>query len=94
MDNTFAFVLAMALGKTLGEILQMDIREFYWWQEFYKLAPFDDFSRYHNYHTLMLSSLSGMDTKESLKAVAGVDMSDAEAENQADEEMMSFFGGK
>ena len=47
-DLWFWHVLALALGKTVGELQRdMSNREFESWKKFYQFRPFDDLHRYH-----------------------------------------------
>ncbi|NGR09401.1 hypothetical protein G5B41_17815 [bacterium SGD-2] len=56
----FWHVLALALGKTVGE-LQRDMtrKEFESWKEFYALRPFDDLHRYHRPAAVVAHSMGG-----------------------------------
>lgn len=59
-DLWFWHVLALALGKTVGE-LQRDMtrREFESWKRFYALRPFDDTHRYHRPAAVIAHSMGG-----------------------------------
>lgn len=59
-DLWFWHVLALALGKTVGE-LQRDMtrKEFESWKEFYALRPFDDLHRYHRPAAVVAHSFGG-----------------------------------
>ncbi len=56
----FWHVLALALGKTVGE-LQRDMtrKEFESWKDFYALRPFDDLHRYHRPAAVVAHSMGG-----------------------------------
>lgn len=56
----FWHVLALALGKTVGEIQRdMTRREFESWKRFYNLRPFDDVHRYHRPAAVVAHSMGG-----------------------------------
>lgn len=59
-ERWFWHVLALALGKTVGE-LQRDMtrKEFESWKEFYALRPFDDVHRYHRPAAVVAHSMGG-----------------------------------
>jgi hypothetical protein len=40
-------VLALALGKSIGEVQKFSKAELEEWRQFYRLYPFDDHHRYH-----------------------------------------------
>ncbi|MDD2728325.1 hypothetical protein [Malikia sp.] len=53
-------MLALALGKTVGELKRtMTQREFRDWIAFYRANPFDDLHRYHRPAALVAQSMSG-----------------------------------
>ena len=59
-DLWFWHVLALALGKTVGELqATMSHRELLSWKEFYRMRPFDDLHRYHRPAAVVASSLGG-----------------------------------
>lgn len=59
-ERWFWHVLALALGKTVGELQQtMTHKEFESWKEFYALRPFDDLHRYHRPAAVIAHSLGG-----------------------------------
>lgn len=61
-DLWFWHVLALALGKTVGELQAvMTQREFESWRQFYRLRPFDDLHRFHRPATVIAHSLAGGD---------------------------------
>lgn len=43
----FLHILALALGRTIGELSEMSEAEFRSWRQFYEESPFDDLHRYH-----------------------------------------------
>ena len=56
----FWHVLALALGKTVGELQRtMTHREFESWKRFYALRPFDDKHRYHRPAAVVAHSMGG-----------------------------------
>ena len=55
----FLHVLALALGKTIGELQGMTHREFESWKRFYNLRPFDDLHRYHRPAAVIAHSMGG-----------------------------------
>ncbi|NYT25398.1 hypothetical protein H0A73_17495 [Alcaligenaceae bacterium] len=55
----FLHVLALALGKTVGEIQGMTHRELESWKKFYQLRPFDDVHRYHRPAAVIAHSMGG-----------------------------------
>lgn len=56
----FWHVLALALGKTVGELqATMTHKEFESWKEFYALRPFDDLHRYHRPAAVVAHSFGG-----------------------------------
>jgi len=59
-ERWFWHVLALALGKTVGE-LQRDMtrKEFESWKEFYALRPFDDLHRFHRPAAVIAHSMGG-----------------------------------
>ena len=59
-ERWFWHVLALALGKTVGELQRdMSHREFESWKEFYRLRPFDDLHRYHRPAAVVAHSMGG-----------------------------------
>lgn len=59
-DDWFWHVLALALGKTVGELqATMSQREWVSWQKFYRSHPFDDAHRYHRPAALIAGSFGG-----------------------------------
>ncbi len=59
-DLWFWHVLALALGRTIGEMqATMTQREFESWKKFYQMRPFDDLHRYHRPAALIAHSLGG-----------------------------------
>lgn len=56
----FWHVLALALGKTVGELqATMTHKEFESWKEFYALRPFDDLHRFHRPAAVIAHSMGG-----------------------------------
>lgn len=63
----FWHVLALALGKTVGELqASMTLKEFESWKEFYALRPFDDLHRYHRPAAVVAHSMGGGDLSRTL----------------------------
>lgn len=60
-DGTwFWHVLALALGKTVGELQRdMSQREYASWQKFYRSHPFDDAHRYHRPAAMIAGAFGG-----------------------------------
>lgn len=59
-DLWFWHTLALALGKTVGELQKtMTFKEFESWKEFYRLRPFDDLHRYHRPAAVVAHSMGG-----------------------------------
>ena len=53
-------MLALALGKTIGELVDLlTDEELTYWREFYRLYPFDDLHRYHRPAALVFSGHAG-----------------------------------
>jgi len=65
-------VLALALGKTIGELQTvMSERELRFWQQFYAESPFDDLHRYHRPAALLAQVQVGGDFAARLDWLAG-----------------------
>ena len=60
-------MLALALGKTVGELQRtMSQREFRDWIQFYRAHPFDDLHRYHRPAALVAQMIGGGDIQDKL----------------------------
>lgn len=60
-------MLALALGKTVGELQRtMTQREYRDWVQFYRAHPFDDLHRYHRPAALVAQMTSGGDIQDKL----------------------------
>jgi len=56
----FWHVLALALGKTVGELQKTMLqKEFESWKRFYQIRPFDDLHRYHRPAAVVAHSMGG-----------------------------------
>lgn len=63
----FWHVLALALGKTIGELqATMSQKEFAAWVTFYRAHPFDDLHRYHRPAALIAQAMAGGEIKDKL----------------------------
>lgn len=52
-------MLALALGKSIGEVQRFSKQEIEEWRQFFILYPFDDHHRYHRPAARISSSLGG-----------------------------------
>jgi hypothetical protein len=60
-------VLALALGKTVGELQRtMTQREFRDWISFYRSHPFDDLHRYHRPAALVAQIMGGGEVQDKI----------------------------
>lgn len=98
----FWHVLALALGKTVGELqATMTQREFESWWQFYQLRPFDDLHRFHRPAALVAHSLGDGDgikktldvlVDDQLQAVAQIESPDGEF-SEADKAIIKALMG-
>lgn len=66
-EQWFWHVLALALGKTVGELQRtMTQREFRDWIAFYRAHPFDDLHRYHRPAALVAQAMGGGEIQDKL----------------------------
>lgn len=87
-DRWFWHVLALALGKTVGE-LQRDMtnREFESWKEFYRMRPFDDKHRYHRPAAVIAHAMGGSkEIERTIDMLVNEDKRVAELEKEIDGE--------
>lgn len=100
-DLWFWHVLALALGKTVGE-LQRDMtrKEFESWKQFYALRPFDDLHRFHRPAAVIAHSIGGGDLGKTLdmlvnerKVIEGMEKELAEGFSEADKATIAALTG-
>lgn len=87
-------MLALALGKTIGELqASMLPDELEGWKAYYRLWPFDDHYRFHRPAAVIAASMSG-DLEDKLDWLAGDRPKAADAGfNEVDRSVMGALGG-